>query len=372
MFDLNNLLDGIDVSHFNTNESVTETVERTVNHSERQSWLCDVDIWKPNLMTMEARQAWFKSLLSDRFHVDFSLENDTYHKHNYLSSSKLLRVKGKTEIQARKLLNKSVEETAAMRRGTAIHDVIEQIILNSLTMNDVEKYLESFIVAPVFKRNSKSSVEQGISFYEKHFKKRELNRFDKMASKANNEFAALKLKLDAMQKACPLVVTEDIHKAIKGLVKELKRLPYVLQLLRQGIAELSLFDRENELRIRPDVFIPAPIYGKAIHISVKTTGDMNIYERLKYKGGYNAQTGMYGNILEAALEQEVIHIICVIEIKDDLVQIKLQEVSELSFVEYEQEYFDTLAFYRKIMVLNEAELKGYEAEFDNQYGIEVL
>ena len=138
------------------------------------------------------------------------------------------------------------------------------------------------------------------------------------------------------------------------------------------IPELSLFDRENKMRIRPDIFIPAPIYGKAIHISIKTTGNMEIYERYKYKGGYNAQTGMYGNILETALGQEVIHIICIIELKEELVQIKLQEVSNPSFSQYEQEYFDMLEFYKKVVSSDCEVLRGYEANFDNEYGIEVL
>ena len=169
----------------------------------------------------------------------------------------------------------------------------------------------------------------------------------------------------------PYFVDPETFGYLKSLIEEINRLSHISPLLQYGQSEWSLFNHDTNVRIRPDVLVPAEVFGHLLHISIKSTSDLRRFKGSFHQRGYDIQEGMYNYEIGMATQQSPISIFLIIECKKDgLVQIKLEEVSEQSILKWHNRYLDELDKYKA--VLEKTDATGYEVMFGNAYGVEVV
>lgn len=244
--------------------------------------------------------------VSDDYSVDFKLSNETYHAtSDYLSSS---RIKEVFKSEQHFVNYKSKTPTDSMKKGTVIHDVFEEIIQGKYKSK--REHLASW--KPIWK--TKIDIE-----------KRE--------------------------------ITPALYETIRNVLNEVERLK-LEPILKNAIAELSVFDEVNKEKVRPDVFVPGSVYGCNVLMPIKTASNLKqfFYQIPKYN--YDVSFGMYAHHIEQLTGEPVKMCLIVVDMSANGM-IKLIEVSDYTLQEYIEKYKEAKELIKQI---DKAKPKGYELE----------
>lgn len=316
--------------------------------------------------------------------IDATVEMGAYHAMSgYYSSSSIASTARLTErevahnnkphVKAKK--QEAISASPFVKNGAKIHDVIEAIVKNGLRNvagDGFQSYIAKYQPLPAFKLNSKDGVNEAIAELEQYFDQAALTNLKGLAADAGSTaFQQSKALVQLMIEANPYFIPAATHEYILSLLEELERLPYVANLLKYAVAEASVFNQVDRTKIRPDVVVPEPVFGRPLHVSVKTTHDADRWERQFYANGLHIQEGMYNHELSMALCQPVTSLFLLIECKPSgLVQIKLKEVGEDTILQWQDQFFEAFERFKAIEASDSP--KGYEGKSTLKWGVELL
>ncbi len=339
-----------------------------------QSILASIDLNSPNPPTTNIE------MIHPSFECIKDMDIEAYHQHGYISSSMFstnrdltereIQHRAKAAIKAKQQAR--LQKNQAVKKGKVIHELLERIIKKGLRSNvPLVDFLKVYEVAPSYDKRTKKGVQEGYNWYCTKVADNILEQFQLIAEDEPTVMKRQQRVIQLIKDSYPYFVDPETFGYLKSLIEEINRLSHISPLLQYGQSEWSLFNHDTNVRIRPDVLVPAEVFGHLLHISIKSTSDLRRFKGSFHQRGYDIQEGMYNYEIGMATQQSPISIFLIIECKKDgLVQIKLEEVSEQSILKWHNRYLDELDKYKA--VLEKTDATGYEVMFGNAYGVEVV
>ena len=163
-----------------------------------------------------------------------------------------------------------------------------------------------------------------------------------------------KTVIDLDEKICPVYVKGILTK-ICGEISNMGIEP----MLRNSYAELSVYNGLDKTKIRPDFLVPKSVYGRHIHIALKSTKSVDsFWNQIKWYG-YDVSFGMYNLELQQMLGETVTTVLMIVD-KDAGGLIQFAEISKATMERWHKKYNDLLKKKNKVDWSNP---KGYKNIF---------
>ncbi len=234
--------------------------------------------------------------------IDPTMDIEAYHQHEYLSSTLLQKAQGSPKNLEHYLESlDSTKEKDCFRKGSLVHSLIEQVSIGT----SIKKVLQQYIAAPKISLSSHKGVDAGIQFYEKFqvIPKREAQKLDEKKQ----------YLLEMKQASSHWIIKQEDLDLLKGIAAEMERLPSRMRLIKSCTPELSIFSDKRKVRIRPDLLFYAKKEQLHLHISVKTTHNIDRFFYECSRGDMLFQSAMYSYELEEAFNKKFEHLYLVYE-----------------------------------------------------------